>query len=113
MKRRFLMVSAMILIFGSQIHMEAHKKGEPAPKRPGMEMHRPPVVKFDGRGPAMDKFDARRPGRPIGKAICQGEIERIQNYYWKRYGIRLSKREAEKILIADMRHRPHFPRPRR
>ena len=99
----------MILLLGSQIQMEAHKKGEPAPKRPGMEMQRPPMNKFDE-----NKFDARRPGKPMhGKAICQGEIERIQIYYWKRYGIKLSRREAEKILIADMRHRPHYPAPRR
>ena len=36
MKRRILMVSAMILLFGSQVQIYAQKKVEPNHKRPGM-----------------------------------------------------------------------------
>ena len=89
MKRRLLMVSAMILLFGSQMQMNAQKKGGPDYKRPGMVMR-----------------DDRMPGRPMNeKAICQGDIERLQDYYWKKYRVRLSKNEAEKILLVDMRDR--------
>ena len=89
MKRRMLMVSAMILLFGSQMQMNAQKKGGPDYKRPGMEMR-----------------NDRMPGRPMNvKAICQGDIERLQDYYWKKYRVRLSKNEAEKILLVEMRDR--------
>ena len=75
MKRRILMVSAMILLLGSQVQMYAQKKGGPDHKRPGMEMH-----------------EDRRPGGPmIGKAICQNDIERLQDFYWKKYRVKLSK----------------------
>ena len=58
MKRRILMVSAMILLLGSQVDVFAQKRVEPERKRPGMEM----------------KFE-KRPGRPMdGKAISQMEI---------------------------------------
>ena len=87
MKRRFLMVSAMILLLGSQVDMFAQKKVEPDRKRPGMEMK-----------------DDRKPGKPMKeKAICQGDIKRVQDFYWKKYKVRLSKKEAEKILMEDMR----------
>lgn len=100
MKRRILMVSAMILLLGSQVQMYAQKKGGPEHKRPGMEM----------------KMD-RRPGGPM-KAISQGDIMRLQDFYWKKYRVKLSKKEAERILIADMRdrgprdfaHNPHPPK---
>ena len=86
MKRRILMVSAMILLLGSQVQMYAQKKGGPDHKRPGMEMH-----------------EGRRPGGPMHeKAICQHDIEKLQSFYWKKCRVRLSKREAEKILIAQM-----------
>ena len=90
MKRRILMVSAMILLFGSQMQMNAQKKGGPDHKRPGMEM-----------------YEGRRPGGPMmdEKAICQGDIERLQDYYWKKYRVRLSKNEAEKILLVEIRDR--------
>ena len=79
----------MILLLGSQVQMYAQKKGGPDNKRPGMEMR-----------------DDRRPGKPMnGKAICQGDIERLQDYYWKKYRVRLSKNEAEKILLVEMRDR--------
>ena len=89
MKRRILMVSAMILLLGSQVQMYAQKKGGPDHKRPGMEMH-----------------EGRRPGGPM-KAISQGDIARLQDFYWKKYRVKLSKKEAEKILIAEKRDRRH------
>ena len=87
MKRRILMVSAMILILGSQVQMYAQKKGGPDYKRPGMEMKR----------------DCR-PGGPM-KAISKGDIMRLQDFYWKKYRVKISKKEAERILIAEMRDR--------
>ena len=98
MKRRILMVSAMILLLGSQVDVFAQKRVEPERKRPGMEM----------------KFE-KRPGRPMdGKAISQMEIERVQKFYWMKYRVRLSKKEAVKILMEDRRefaHKPHGPKP--
>ena len=89
MKRRFLMVSAMILLLGSQVDVFAQKRVEPQRKRPGMEM----------------KFE-KKPGRPMdGKAISQRDIKRVQDFYWMKYRVRLSKKEAEKILMEDMRDR--------
>ena len=89
MKRRILMVSAMILLFGSQVQMYAHKKGGPDPKRPGMEMR-----------------ESRRPGGPMHeKAISQGEIARLQDFYWKKYRVKISKKEAERILIEDIKNK--------
>ena len=87
MKRRIIMVSAMILLLGSQVQMYAQKKGGPDHKRPGMEMH-----------------EGRRPGGPM-KAISQGDIARLQDFYWKKYRVKLSKKEAERILMEDMRDR--------
>lgn len=90
MKRRMLMVSAMILLLGSQVDMYAQKRGDYRDfKRPGVEMK-------------MHK----KPGRPMDKkAISQGDILRLQDFYWKKYRVRLSKDEAERILLADMRDR--------
>ena len=98
MKRRILMVSAMILLLGSQVDVFAQKRVEPERKRPGMEMKA-----------------ERRPGRPMdGKAISQRDIERVQDFYWMQYRVRLSKKEAVKILMEDRRefaHKPHGPKP--
>ena len=98
MKRRILMVSAMILLLGSQVDVFAQKRVEPQRKRPGMEM----------------KFE-KKPGRPMdGKAISQRDIERVQDFYWMKYRVRLSKKEAVKILMEDRRefaHKPHGPKP--
>ena len=98
MKRRILMVSAMILLLGSQVDVFAQKRVEQERMRPGMEM----------------KFQ-KRPGRPMdGKAISQMDIERVQKFYWKKYRVRLSKKEAVKILMEDRRefaHKPHGPKP--
>ena len=93
MKRRFLLVSAMILLLGSQVDMFAQKKGGPDFKKPGMEMR-----------------ECKKPGKHMnGKDISQGDIMRLQDFYWKKYKVRLSKNEAEKILIAekcDCKHKP-------
>ena len=87
MKRRILMVSAMILLLGSQVQMFAQKRPRPDNRRPGIEIR-----------------DHRRPGRPMnGKAISQREIIRLQDFYWRKYRIRLSRGEAERILITQMR----------
>ena len=98
MKRRILMVSAMILLLGSQVDVFAQKRVEPQRKRPGMEM----------------KFE-KKPGRPMdGKAISQRDIERVQDFYWMKYRVRLSKKEAVKILMEDRRefaHKSHGPKP--
>lgn len=96
MKRRILMVSAMILLLGSQVQMYAQKKGGPDFKRPGMEM----------------KMD-RKPGGPMmkEKAICHLSVERIQDYYLKKYRIRLSRVEAERILLTELRERGGKDRP--
>ena len=82
------MVSAMILLLGSQVQMYAQKKGGPDFKRPGMEM----------------KMD-RKPGGPMmkDKAICHLSVERIQDFYLKKYRIRLSRAEAERILLTELR----------
>ena len=80
----------MILLLGSQVQMYAQKKGGPDYRRPGMEM----------------KMD-RRPGGPMmkDKAICHLSVEKIQDYYLKRYRIRLSRAEAERILRAERREK--------
>ena len=89
MKRRILMVSAMILLLGSQVQMYAQQKGGPDHKRPVMEMH-----------------EGRRPGGPMHeKAISQGDIARLQEFYWKKYRVKLSKKEAEKILLVERKGR--------
>ena len=83
------MVSAMILLFGAQIQMSAQYKGGPDHRRPGMEMH-----------------EVRRPGKPMnGKTIRQSDISRLQEFYWKKYRVRISRRQAERILLEEMRGR--------
>ena len=77
----------MILLFGSPIQMSAQPHRGPDHKRPGMEMH-----------------EARKPGKPMnGKTIRQSDISRLQEFYWKKYRVRLSKKEAERILVEEMR----------
>ena len=84
----------MILLLGSQMQMYAHKRGELDYKRPGMEMR-----------------ECRRPGRPMNaKAICQGDIKKLQDFYWKKYRVKLSRKEAEKILLVDMKDRGRGPK---
>ena len=83
----------MILMISSQVQMNAQKKGGPDYKRPGSAV----IVNH-------------KPGRPIGKAISQGDIERLRDFYWRKYRVRLSRKEAERILIEDMRDkRPQRP----
>ena len=93
MKRRFLMVTAMMLLLGTQADMLAQKRGVQDQRRPGMEMHRP-----------IDK-----------KAICQGDVVRLQEFYRRKYKVKLSRAEAERILAAQMRerrdHHRHHDRP--
>ena len=82
----------MILLLGSQMQMFAQQKGRPYSKRPGMEMR-----------------DDRRPGGPVNKkSISQRDIERLQDFYWDRYRIRLSRKEAERILIENRRYGRDF-----
>ena len=96
MKRRILMVSAMILLLGSQAQMYAQKHNGPDHKRPGMEMH-----------------DSRRPAGPMNdRHISQAEISKLQDYYKRKYNIRLSRKEAENILIAEMRDKNRRLAPR-
>ena len=106
MKRRFMMVAVMMLMLGSQVQMYAQKKGGQDFRRPGME------VRMD-----------RRPGRPVDvKAVRQADIEKVQRYFRMKYGIKLSRSEAEKILWVEMRDKggkfygsrnPHRMTPRR
>ncbi len=96
MKRRILMVSAVILLLASQVDMFAQKRHEPDRKRPGMEMH---MVRKPGKPMACKPMD--------GKTISQWEVEKLQDYYWKKYRVKLSRLEAEKILIAEKRDRRH------
>ena len=90
----------MILLLGSQAQMNAQHMSGPHHKRPGMEMH-----------------EGRKPGRPMnGKAISQGDIARLQDFYWKKYRVRLSKKEAERILLVERmdrgpRDKAHNPPP--
>ena len=84
-----MMVSVVMLMLGSQVQMYAQKKGGPDFKRPEMEM----------------KMD-RRPDMPMDmKAGRQADIEKIQRYFRMKYDIRLSKKEAEKILWVQMREK--------
>ena len=86
------MVSAMILLLGSQMQMQAQRRCEQDFKRPGMEMQ-------------------HKSCRPMNKkAICQGDVARLQEFYKRKYNIRLSKAEAERILAAEMRDRRDYGR---
>ena len=68
----------MILLLGSQIDMNAQRRFEPDHKRPGIE-----------------------------RTITKNDIERLQDFYWDRYRVRLTKKEAEKILLIDGKHKMH------
>ena len=45
--------------------------------------------------------------------ISSYEIKRVQEFYWIKYRLRLSRSEAERIIIADRRNRmnPYPPVP--
>jgi hypothetical protein len=84
MKRRVLMVSAMILLLGSQVDLSAKGRKDFDRRRPGVEMQI--NMRFDC---GKDK-----------KAFNQGDIARFQDFYWKRHRVMLSKKDAEKILFC-------------
>ena len=85
MKRRVLMVSAMILLLGFQVDMSAKGRDDFDRKRPGMEMQKD--KKFDF---AKDR-----------KAFDQRDVERFQDFYWKKYRVKLSRKDAERILFSQ------------
>ena len=91
MKRSILMVSAMILLLASPMQLDAKMKGEKLRKGSKIEMT------FCGR-----------PSKPMkGKTISQAKVEMIKDLYWQKYRIRLSKKEAERILITERAQRCH------
>ena len=108
MKRRFMMVAVMMLMLGSQVQMYAQKKGGQDFRKSDVEMR----MKMDRRS---DRFmDA--------KAVRQADIEKVQRYFRMKYGIKLSRSDAEKILWVEMRDKggkfygsrnPHRMTPRR
>ena len=78
----------MMLLLGTQADMFAQKRGVQDHRRPGMEM----------------QFD-RRPGKPMDKkAICQRDIERLQDFYWKKYRVKLTKKDAENLTFNHIRN---------
>jgi hypothetical protein len=97
MKRSILMVSAMILLLASPMQLDAKKTCGQDRRKPGMEM-----------------MMCRRPCKPMkGKTISRAEVEMIRDFYWKKYRVKLSKKEAEKILITEKAKRCHRRMPRR
>ena len=84
MKRRVLMVSAMILLLGSQVDMSAKGRDDFDRKKPGMEMQ----IKM--------KFDFGKDK----KAFDQRDVERFQDFYWKKFRVKLSRKDAERILFC-------------
>ena len=47
------------------------------------------------------------------KAICQGDIEKLQDFFRKKYDVKFSRKEAIKILSVEKRHKPEFRGPQR
>ena len=95
MKRRLLMVSAMILLLGSQVQMYAQKNVGPNHNKPAFEMH-----------------EGKKAGHPMKKrSVTERDIKRLQDVYWQKYHVRLSKRDAERILREEMRDRKPGPPP--
>ena len=84
MKRRVLMVSAMILLLGSQVDLSAKGRDDFNRKRPGMEMQI--NMRFDC---GKDK-----------KAFKQGDVAKFQDFFWKKHRVKLSKKDAERILFS-------------
>ena len=85
MKRRLLMVSAMILLLGSQVDMSAKGRKDFDRKRPEKEMQMYKKCKFCK--------DA--------KAFKPGDVARFQDFYWKKHRVKLSKKDAERILFSS------------
>ena len=84
MKRRVLMVSAMILLLGSQVDASAMKRGDFDRKKPGMEMQ-------IGKKCKWCKDD---------KAFKPGDVAKFQDFFWKKHRVKLSKKDAERILFS-------------
>lgn len=79
----------MMLLLGSQVQMYAQKKDGQDFRKSGVEMR----MKTE-----------RRPDRFMdAKASRKGDIEKVRKYFRMKYGIKLSKKEAEKILWVEMR----------
>ena len=79
------MVSAMILLLGSQVDLSAKGRDDFNRKRPGMEMQI--NMRFDC---GKDK-----------KAFKQGDVARFQDFFWKKHRVKLSKKDAERILFSQ------------
>ena len=91
MKRSILMVSAMILLLASPMQLDAKKTGGQDRRKSGKEM-----------------MICGRPSKPMkGKTISQAKVEMIKDLYWEKYRVRLSKKEAERILITERAQRCH------
>ncbi|MBR5563600.1 MAG: hypothetical protein IKW11_05170 [Bacteroidales bacterium] len=84
MKRRVLMVSAMILLLGSQVDLSAKGRNDFDRRRPGMEMQMNKMCKC-----CKDS-----------KAFKQGDVARFQDFFWKKHRVKLSKKDAERILFS-------------
>lgn len=84
MKRRVLMVSAMILLLGSQVGLNAKGRDDFNRKRPGMEMQ------------MNKKCDCCKDR----KAFDQRNVAMFQDFYWKKHRVKLSKKDAERILFS-------------
>ena len=74
---------------------------------------------LDFKKSGMEMNIDRRPSELMDKkAICQGDIEKVQRFFRMKYGVRLSRKEAERILLVEMRERGgkafdgRYPRPR-
>ncbi len=53
--------------------------------------------------PGMEMRECKKPGKHQDKRyIGQEDVKRLQNFYWMKYKVKLSYKEAEKILMADM-----------
>ena len=89
MRTRILMVSAMILLLGSQGQTYAQHHVNQDRHHPGYETPKTPV--------------------PIpNKHITTKELIEVQQYYLKHFHIRLSRKEAESILLEYKKgHGPH------
>lgn len=79
----------MILLFASQGNIYAENKAADHHKGPGMEMHE------------WERHGHQMPHNYISKQ----DIKRVQDFYWAKYKVRLSKKEAEKIAMNELRQR--------
>ena len=85
----------MILLLGSQVQMYAQKNVGPDHNKPAFEMR-----------------EGKKAGHPMKKrSVTERDIKRLQDVYWHKYHVRLSKKDAERILREDMRDRKPGPPP--